>query len=120
MNVEIAAPSPRQARRMARNDKMTPSDFAPLYPPYIWIPASAGMTEESVRLRRTGGLGVPPQPQNPPKSPFAKGGLRGLKRECRMASCDRKREWVECLRRQRQSHGGGANESQQVNQFNGK
>ena len=49
-------------------------DFTPLYPRYIWIPAfagmtefvagsksaSAGMTEESVRLRRTEGLGVSP------------------------------------------------------------
>ena len=31
-----------------------------------WIPASAGMTKESVRLRRTEGLGVPP---NSPISP---------------------------------------------------
>ena len=28
--------------------------------PRNWIPASAGMTEESVRLRRTEGLGVSP------------------------------------------------------------
>ena len=40
--------------------RMTTTDFASLYPPYIWIPAFAGMTEESVRLRRTGGLGVSP------------------------------------------------------------
>jgi hypothetical protein len=33
-----------------------------LNPPYDydWIPASAGMTEEGVRLRRTEGLGVSP------------------------------------------------------------
>jgi hypothetical protein len=32
-------------------------DFVSLYALHNWIPASAGMAEESVRLRRTEGLG---------------------------------------------------------------
>ena len=42
--------------------------FSLLYPP-DWIPASAGMTEEGVRLRRTEGLGVSPgTPSSSPKN----------------------------------------------------
>ena len=44
--------------------------FSLLYPP-DWIPASAGMTEEGVRLRRTGGLVVDsPQDEGCPPSLF--------------------------------------------------
>ena len=39
--------------------------FALLYPPYIWIPAFAGMTEEGVRQRRTGSWGIPTQTFSP-------------------------------------------------------
>ena len=52
------------------------ADFALLYPPCSWIPACAGMTEESVRLRRTGGLGV--SVKIPLESPFDKEGIREL------------------------------------------
>jgi len=58
--------------------RMTTADFAPLYPPYIWIPASAGMTEESVRLRRTEGLVVSPNLKIPLNPPLPKGDLGGF------------------------------------------
>jgi len=42
--------------------------FVSLYTLHNWIPASAGMAEESVRLRRTEGLGVSPNsPILPPR-----------------------------------------------------
>jgi hypothetical protein len=47
--------------------------FSLLYPP-DWIPASAGMTEEGVRLRRTEGLGVSPNSPNLPHEWGTKGG----------------------------------------------
>ena len=49
------------------------ADFASLYPPYTWIPASAGMTRQ-VQQPAAGGLGVSPNSLIPPKS----GGSRGL------------------------------------------
>jgi len=39
---------------------MVVADIAPLYPPYIWIPASAGMTEEVQERLLPGDLGVSP------------------------------------------------------------
>ena len=48
--------------------KRTAADFALLYPPYDWIPASVGMTERGVRLRRTGVWGVPQFLIHPPRS----------------------------------------------------
>jgi hypothetical protein len=36
------------------------ADFASLYPPYTWIPASAGMTRQ-VQQDAAGGLGVSPR-----------------------------------------------------------
>ena len=47
-------------------------------PPRLpWIPASAGMTEEGVRLRRTEGLGVSPSSlfPIPQDRRFASGGV---------------------------------------------
>ena len=54
------------------------ADFASLYPPYIWIPAFAGMTEESVRLRRTEGLVVSPNLKIPLNPHLPKGDLGGF------------------------------------------
>ena len=49
--------------------------FAPLYPPYDWIPASAGMTEQ-VQQDAAEGLGVSPNTLFfPPRM-----GARGLKK----------------------------------------
>ena len=68
-------------RGLTLNAETLAAGFARLYPPCNWIPACAGMTEESVRLRRTGGLVVdspqdeacPATPQPPPRL-----GVRGL------------------------------------------
>ena len=49
--------------------------FVSLYALHNWIPASAGMAEESVHLRRTEGLGVSPNSPIPPP----RVGARGLK-----------------------------------------
>jgi hypothetical protein len=61
------------SRELPAMTGMTTADFASLYPPYIWIPASAGMTEESVRLRRTEGLVVSPNLKIPLNPPLPKG-----------------------------------------------
>ena len=57
-------------------DRLAPG-FASLYPPYTWIPASAGMTEESCRdSSLPGAWGCPPDTLffSSPKN----GGQRGL------------------------------------------
>ena len=68
------------ARELRASAQLAPVGFSPLYPPYTWIPASAGMTGHgAVRLRRTGVWGVRRGAIHRALVPPPRMGVRGLK-----------------------------------------
>jgi len=67
------------ARELRASAQLAPVGFSPLYPPYTWIPAFAGMTGHgAVRLRRTEVWGVRRGAIHRALVPPPRMGVRGL------------------------------------------